>query len=82
MLRVHGSKPKYHHHFVGGNFRLDAIQAAVLHIKLEFLDRWAAQRRVNAQRYNEAFAALDLIGPDRLTRHTHESMKIMYTINM
>ena len=67
ILRVHGSKPKYHHHFVGGNFRLDAIQAAVLHIKLEFLDGWAAQRRVNAQRYNEAFAALDLIGPDLLT---------------
>ena len=67
ILRVHGSKPKYHHHFVGGNFRLDAIQAAVLHIKLEFLDTWAAHRRVNAQRYNEAFAALDLIGPNHLT---------------
>ena len=66
ILRVHGSKPKYHHHFVGGNFRLDALQAAVLHIKLEFLDSWAAQRRVNAQKYNEAFAALDLISPEFL----------------
>ena len=67
ILRVHGSKPKYHHHYVGGNFRLDALQAAILQIKLEFLDEWAAQRRVNAHRYNEAFAALDLISPDRLT---------------
>ena len=67
ILRVHGSKPKYHHHFVGGNFRLDAIQAVVLGIKLEFLDQWAAQRRVNAGRYNKAFEALDLIAPDRLT---------------
>ena len=67
ILRVHGSKPKYHHHMVGGNFRLDALQAVVLHIKLAFLDQWAEQRRRNAQRYNQSFAELDLIVPHRLT---------------
>ena len=67
VLRVHGSKPKYHHHYVGGNFRLDALQAAILHIKLEFLDQWAAARRDNAARYQQAFIERDLISPDRLT---------------
>lgn len=67
ILRVHGSKPKYHHHFVGGNFRLDALQAVVLNIKLELLDEWAAKRRVNAERYNKAFQTLDLISPDLIT---------------
>lgn len=67
ILRVHGSKPKYHHHFVGGNFRLDALQAAVLQIKLEFLDGWAEARRVNAGRYREAFEARGLISADQIT---------------
>jgi len=67
ILRAHGSKPKYHHHFVGGNFRLDAIQAAILHIKLEFLDSWAEARRTNADRYRNAFADRDLISESRIT---------------
>ncbi len=54
--RNHGMAPKYYHQFVGGNFRLDALQAVVLAVKLQYLDEWHAARRCNAERYNEAFA--------------------------
>ncbi len=56
VLRVHGSKPKYHHRIVGGNFRLDAIQAAVLKVKLKYLDGWTRKRQENASYYDKAFA--------------------------
>lgn len=61
MLRVHGAKPKYFHHEVGGNFRLDALQAAVLAVKLPLLDGWAAGRQANAARYAELFAGSGLV---------------------
>lgn len=61
IIRVHGSKPKYFHHVVGGNFRLDAIQAAVLSVKLPLLDGWAAGRQRNASLYNEIFTEAGLV---------------------
>jgi len=70
ILRVHGSKPKYYHHIVGGNFRLDALQAAVLRVKLKYLKDWTNGRRRNAARYRQLFAQAGAIPHLRLPADT------------
>jgi len=75
ILRVHGSKPRYHHLIVGGNFRLDELQAAVLLVKLKHLDGWTARRQENARYYTAAFREAgvgDHVGtPRALDGHRH-----------
>ena len=61
VLRVHGSKPKYYHKMIGGNFRLDALQAAVLNVKFKHLDSWTRQRQENAERYAALFGTANLL---------------------
>jgi dTDP-4-amino-4,6-dideoxygalactose transaminase len=65
-LRVHGMEPKYHHHEVGFNSRIDAFQAAVLRVKLRHLDEWTAMRREVADRYRSLFASHGLLDLVRL----------------
>jgi dTDP-4-amino-4,6-dideoxygalactose transaminase len=74
-FRVHGMRPKYFHKYVGGNFRIYALQAAILRVKLPHLDRWAEGRRRNAARYDALFAQANvgerLVLPRELPRRHH-----------
>jgi dTDP-4-amino-4,6-dideoxygalactose transaminase len=80
-LRVHGGRQMYHHEEVGYNSRLDALQAAVLHAKLPYLDRWSEKRREHAAFYDGALAEIDeLVTPP--VRPGNESIVNQYTVRV
>lgn len=60
IMRVHGGEKKYYHSVIGGNFRIDALQAAVLRVKLKYLNTWSEKRRKNAELYNSLFIKNEL----------------------
>ncbi|TFG39182.1 MAG: transcriptional regulator, partial [Syntrophobacterales bacterium] len=81
VLRVHGTRRQYYHEEIGGNFRLDALQAAVISIKLRSLDRWTEKRRRNASVYRRLFQECDLAKrvtapPEKQGRHVYNQFVI------
>jgi len=83
LLRVHGSRKKYHHEILGTNSRLDALQAAILRVKLRHLAEWTNGRRARAQRYRELLAEFDLASrviappePPSSYRHVYNQFSI------
>ena len=71
QTRQHGETSRYHHEFVGGNFRMDALQAAVLNVKLKWLEQWNARRRAIAAYYTKRFAGSDVQAPRELPGAYH-----------
>lgn len=81
IMRVHGSYPKYYHKYIGGNFRLDALQAAIVSVKLKYLDEWTRARRKNAERYRKLFQEAGLsekirLPAERVGRHIYNQFII------
>ncbi len=70
-LRMHGESSRYHHDFVGGNFRIDAFQSAMLDIKLPHLPAWTQARRDNAERYGKLLGNVALRLPVEMPGYTH-----------
>lgn len=81
IIRVHGSEPKYYHKVMGGNFRLDALQADAVSAKLNFLEEWTEKRRKNAQIYHQLFKDSALtpfvqLPPEVFSRHVYNQYVI------
>jgi len=80
IMRDHGQNPTYYYNFVGGNFRLDPIQAAALLVKLPHLDKWSQARRNNAEYYNKKFADAAIktpyINPDCITIYNQYVVRV------
>lgn len=72
LLRIHGSKSKYFYEVIGGNFRLDALQAGVLRVKLRYLDEWLEKRKEKASYYNKRFEESGLV--ERKSVHLPEPL--------
>lgn len=85
MFRNHGMSPAYYHAQVGGNFRLDALQAAVLEVKLRHLDEWTAARQANAADYERLFAASPaaaLVGLPRVMDYTTRHVRNQFVVRL
>ncbi len=80
MLRVHGAKPKYYHKIIGYNSRLASMQAAVLLVKLPFLNEWSRKRIAHAEKYNSAFADIPEIVIPTVKEYTTFHIYNQYTI--
>lgn len=78
LLRVHGAEKRYYHKMVGGNFRIDAIQAAVLNVKLKYLNEWTAARRQNASNYRKLFAENGLTDKITLPEEVYKNDNLTY----
>ncbi len=79
LMRVHGENPRYYYRMIGGNFRMDNIQGAVLSVKLKYLDEWNKKRRDNAAIYNKIFAGTK-IKPQKIEKN-NTSIYNQYSIN-
>jgi len=71
QTRQHGETSRYTHSFVGGNFRMDSIQAAALDVKLRYLDKWTRQRQAIAAYYSSRFAGTEIVSPHVIPGATH-----------
>jgi len=78
LMRVHGENPRYYYRMIGGNFRMDNIQGAVLSVKLKYLDEWNKKRRENASIYNSMFAGT-IVKPQKIEQN-NVSIYHQYTI--